>query len=132
MLEIEGGKIAIKNYEVSNSINGKTLKVEIPLNRKVLFLREKAEPSKEKEIEKDKDEKISEPDAEINIIVKDGTESVQLSGNPSAIVNALGRGLAAVFSKATEPDVPLTKLEEIANVTRDSLLRTMCRMKGYQ
>lgn len=132
MLEIEGGRIAIKNYEVSNSINGKTLKVEIPLNRKVLFLREKAEPSKEKEIEKDKDEKISEPDAEINIIVKDGTESVQLSGNPSAIVNALGRGLAAVFSKVTEPDIPLTKLEEIANETRDSLLRIMCRMKGYQ
>lgn len=131
MLEIEGGRIAIKNYEVSNSINGKTLKVEIPLNRQFLFLGEKAQLPKEK-IEKDKDEKISEPDAEIHIIVKDGTESTQLSGNPSAIVNALGRGLAAVFSKVTEPDIPLTKLEEIANETRDSLLRIMCRMKGYQ
>ncbi len=71
MLEIEGGRIAIKNYEVSNSTNDKTLKVEIPLNRQFLFLGEKAQLPKEK-IEKDKDEKISEPDAEIHIIVKDG------------------------------------------------------------
>lgn len=132
MLEIEGGRIAIKNYEVSNSINGKTLKVEIPLNRQVLFLGEKAEPSKEKEIEKDKDEKTSKPDAEIHIIVKDGTESAQISGSTSDTVNALGRGLATVISEATEPDIPLAKLEEIANEARDSLLKIMCRMKGYQ
>ena len=42
MLKIEGGKIRIKGYKISNDIKGKILTVEIPLTEQSIFLEEKA------------------------------------------------------------------------------------------
>lgn len=131
MLKIEGGKIRIKGYKISNDIKGKILTVEIPLTEQSIFLEEKAELSEQKGTEKNNHEKISDPDVEINITQKDGERSARFFGAPPAIIDALGLGLADVISEITIPDVPLTKLEEIANQVRDVLLKVMSRNKGY-
>ncbi len=90
MLKIEGGKIRIKGYKISNDIKGKILTVEIPLTEQDTFFEEKAELSEQRETEKNNHEKISEPDAEINIIQKDDRGNIRIFGDPPAIVNALG------------------------------------------
>ena len=131
MLKNEGRKIRIKGYKISNDIKGKILTVEIPLTEQSIFLEEKAELSEQKGTEKNNHEKISVPDAEINIIQKDGKRSARLFGAPPVIIDALGGGLADAISEITTPDIPLTALEEIANQVRDGLLKIMRRRKGY-
>lgn len=132
MLKVEGAKIRIKSYKISNDIKGKVLTVEIPLTEQDTFFEEKAELSKQKEIEKDNHEKILDLDVEINITQKDGRRNTRFIDDSFVIINVLEQGLANVILETTAPDIPLTKLEEIANETRGSLLRIMCRMKGYQ
>ena len=131
MLKIEGGKIRIKGYKISNDIKGKILTVEIPLTEQDTFLEGKTDLSEQKGTEKNNHEKISDPDVEINITQKDGRGNTRFFGAPPAIIDALGLGLADVISEITIPDVPLTKLEEIANQVRDDLLKVMSRKKGY-
>lgn len=131
MLEIEGEKIRIKGYKISNDIKGKVLTVEIPLTEQDTFLEGKTELSEQKETEKNNHEKISDPDVEIIITQKDGKRRMRFFGDPAVIVDALGQGLADAISEITAPDIPLTVLEVIANQTRDGLLKVMSKNKGY-
>ena len=131
MLKIEGGKIRIKGYKISNDIKGKILTVEIPLTEQDTFLEGKTDLSEQKGTEKNNHEKISDPDVEINITQKDGRGNTRFIDDSFVIINVLEQGLADVISEITIPDVPLTKLEEIANQVRDDLLKVMSRKKGY-
>ena len=131
MLKIEGGKIRIKGYKISNDIKGKILTVEIPLTEQDTFLEGKTDLSEQKGTEKNNHEKISDPDVEINITQKDGRGNTRFIDDSFVIINVLEQGLANVILETTVPDIPLTKLEEIANRVRDDLLKVMSRKKGY-
>ena len=123
MLKVDSKKIPIKSGHIYDTLNGRMLTVEMPLNGKELFIWKKDEPSEQKE---------RGLELEINIAQRNGELELQVAGTPATAVEALQYTLAAVIGTTLEPDTTLEKLMETANEIRDNLLKMTTRIKDLQ